>query len=100
MTKIYFPTGPSSYFRIIPSQSGVVVPLRDFGYPGLHVTLYVKETKDGKHHVNLHITTEKTGEMILEKYLEFDGAFMTRLLLRLQQRILPVTKQFLSLLEM
>jgi len=74
MNKVYFPKNEKELFIICGSKDGLVIPLRDFGYPNIHITFYIKQNKINKKikQINIHLTDEISGLRLYEKNADLD----------------------------
>ena len=73
--KIYFPKDERfNLFCISSSSTGLVIPLAAFGYPAIHLTVYIKEmqNKKGFQKLSIHLSNHQTSEIINEYFLEFN----------------------------
>ena len=71
MDKLYLPKDESTVFPILKSESGIVIPLVDFGYPHYHATLFIRELEAGKYLFNVHVKDELSGNNITTKSIDF-----------------------------
>ncbi|MFH1472722.1 MAG: hypothetical protein ABIF85_07585 [Nanoarchaeota archaeon] len=73
--RIYFPKDERfNLFCISFSSTGIVIPLAQFGYPAIHLTVYIKkmQNKDGFQKLSIHLSNNQTSEIINECFLEFN----------------------------
>ncbi len=71
MSKIYLPKDEKELFSVASSKDGLVVPLVNFGYPNIHVTIFLREL-DKDLLFNVHIKDEISKEMIVNKEIRFN----------------------------
>jgi len=79
--KIYFPKDDRfTLFCISSSSTGLVIPLAPFGYPDIHLTAYIRnmQTKEGFQKVSIHLKNHQTGEIIEERFLEFNEELLKK----------------------
>jgi hypothetical protein len=73
-SKIYLPRTKTKVFSVISSREGVVIPLVNFGYPNIHLTIFLKELSKEPFlaHLNAHLTHEKNKLKLKEYSLLID----------------------------
>jgi len=59
-------------FKVRSSDNAIIIFLDYFGYPKLHITLYVKDLPEDKKLFDIHITDEKKSKKIYQTHLEIN----------------------------
>jgi len=97
--KIYFLKDEEfNLFSLISSKEGLVIPLTYWGYPGVHLTVYIKEMehKKGFKKINFHLTNENNKIRPFEKHYEFNEEEINTKSRRFKEEIAKIFKNFLT----
>jgi CRISPR/Cas system-associated exonuclease Cas4 (RecB family) len=90
--KLYFPKDEEfkNMFVIASTKEGLIISLNDFGYNGLHLTIFVKELNSEKSLLNIHLTKEGKNKKYLDQIsFEFNNKELEARLIKRLESIKP-----------
>jgi len=97
--KIYFPKDERfNLFCISSSKNGLVIPLNNFGYPQIHLTIYIKDmkTKNGFQKLSIHLSNQEDREIIKEYFIEFNKDSIEK---QYSEKFKCLINEYLSIIE-
>jgi hypothetical protein len=97
--KVYFPKDERfNLFCISSSSTGLVIPLAPFGYPDIHLTIYIKdmENKIGFRKLSIHLSNHQTGKIVKECCLEFNEELLNQ---QYSEKFKQFSDRYLSILQ-
>ncbi|MCF7910547.1 hypothetical protein K9L16_02640 [Candidatus Pacearchaeota archaeon] len=95
--KFYIPKDDDlNLFKVRTSDNAIIIPLDYFGYPNLHITLYVKELPEDKRLFDVHITKEKENTPIYNNHLEINVSETEKLI---QNKLIEMNEDFVNLIK-
>lgn len=95
--KFYLPRNDElNLFKIRTSDNAIIIPLNYFGYPNLHVTLYIKDLPGDKRIFDVHLTNEKESKTIYNNFLEINISETEKLI---QNKLFEMNNDFIDLVK-